>query len=192
MGRPAHDNSGRNPESADHREEMEPGARNVPGSCGDSANGHPAPFFGVARVAPMRREPFALAAPSASGAGGVGSAVQSRPRANFMGSRICFPGTSPLLPKGVHLSRGTPLSLGWRAVSLPQAPAAKSRLTGLLPLLTTPCSHGGLESRLACATSTSGCGSDATAPRPRLEGGRDPSRPQGRCERRSGRTELSH
>ena len=29
-----------------------------------------------------------------------------------------------------HSSRGTPLSLGWRAVSLPQAPAAKSRLTG--------------------------------------------------------------
>jgi hypothetical protein len=50
-----------------------------------------------------------------------------------MGSRICFPGISPLLPKEAHLSRGTPLSLGWRAVSLPQAPAAKSRLTGLLP-----------------------------------------------------------
>jgi hypothetical protein len=32
------------------------------------------------------------------------------------------------VPKGAHLSRGTPLSLGWRAVSLPQAPAAKSRL----------------------------------------------------------------
>jgi hypothetical protein len=45
MGRPAHDNSGRNPESADHLEEMEPGAGDVPGSCGDSANGHPAPSF---------------------------------------------------------------------------------------------------------------------------------------------------
>ena len=45
MGRAAHDNSGRNPESADHREEMEPGAGDVPGSCGDSANGHPAPSF---------------------------------------------------------------------------------------------------------------------------------------------------
>ena len=83
-------------------------------------------------MAPMRREPFALAAPSASGLGRW-LAVQPRPRANFMGSRICFVGTSPLLPKRAHLSRGTPLSLGWRAVSLPQAPAAKPRLTGLLP-----------------------------------------------------------
>jgi hypothetical protein len=37
------------------------------------------------------------------------------------------------VPKEAHLSRGTPLSLGWRAVSLPQASAAKPRLTGLLP-----------------------------------------------------------
>jgi hypothetical protein len=190
MGRPAHDNSGRNPESADHREEMEPGARDVPGSCGDSANGHPAPSFeGSASGSDAAGAIRARRAECERGRG-VGSAVQSRPRANFTGSRICFPGTFPLLPKGVHLSRGTPLSLGWRAVSLPQAPAAKSRLTGLLPLLTTPCSRGGLDSRLACATSTSGCSSDATAPRPRLEGGRDPSRPQGRCERRNGRTEL--
>jgi hypothetical protein len=41
LGRPAHDNSGRNPESADHREEMEPGAGDVPGSCGDSAKRAP-------------------------------------------------------------------------------------------------------------------------------------------------------
>jgi hypothetical protein len=27
------------------REEMEPGAGDVPGNCGDSANGHPAPSF---------------------------------------------------------------------------------------------------------------------------------------------------
>ena len=84
-------------------------------------------------MAPMRREPFALAAPSASGAGALALRFSRDLEPNFMGSRICFPGTSPLLPKGAHLSRGTPLSLGWRAVSLPQAPAAKPRLTGLLP-----------------------------------------------------------
>jgi hypothetical protein len=88
----------------------------------------------VARMAPMRRETFALAAPGASGAGALALRFSRDLRANFMGSRICFPGTSPLVPKEAHLSRGTPLSLGWRAVSLPQAPAAKSRLTGLLPL----------------------------------------------------------
>jgi hypothetical protein len=145
MGRPAHDNSGRNPESADHREEMEPGARDVPGSCGDSANGHPAPSFegsangsdaagGIREGARGRRAPPPLAAPGASGAGALALRFSRDLRANFMGSRICFPGTSPLVPKEAHLSRGTPLSLGWRAVSLPQAPAAKSRLTGLLPL----------------------------------------------------------
>ena len=135
MGRPAHDNSGRNPESADHREEMEPGARDVPGSCGDSANGHPAPSFeGSANGSDAAGAIRARRAERERG-WGVGSAVQPRPRANFMGSRTCFPGTSLLLPKGTHLSRGTPLSLGWWAVSLPQASAAKSRLTGLLPML---------------------------------------------------------
>jgi hypothetical protein len=33
------------------------------------------------------------------------------------------------VPKGAHLSRGTPLSLGRRAVSLPQALGGQSRLT---------------------------------------------------------------
>jgi len=109
-------------------------ARDVPGSCGDSANGHPAPSFeGSANGSDAAGAIRARRAACERG-WGVGSAVQPRPRANFMGSRICFPGTSPLVPKGAHLSRGTPLSLGWRAVSLPQAPAAKSRLTGLLPL----------------------------------------------------------
>jgi hypothetical protein len=46
-------------------------------------------------------------------------------------SRACFRGSRPPAPKRAHLSRGTPLSLGWRAVSLPQAlggqvPAHKS------------------------------------------------------------------
>jgi hypothetical protein len=98
-------------------------------------------------MAPMRREPFggaevfrgggdpfALAAPSASGAGALAPRFSRDLRANFMGSRICFPGTSPLLPKGAHSSRGTPLSLGWRAVSLPQAFGGQPRLTGLLRL----------------------------------------------------------
>ena len=89
----------------------------------------------VARMAPMRREPFALAAPSASGTGALALPFSRDLEPISWGARICFPGTSPLLPKEAHLSRGTPLSLGWRAVSLPQAPAAKSRLTGLLPLL---------------------------------------------------------
>ncbi len=31
-----------------------------------------------------------------------------------------------MVPKTAHSSRGTPLSLGWRAVSLPQASAATS------------------------------------------------------------------
>jgi hypothetical protein len=39
------------------------------------------------------------------------------------------------VPKGAHLSRGTPLSLGWRAVSLPQALGGQSRLTILLVAL---------------------------------------------------------
>ena len=86
-------------------------------------------------MAPMRREPFALAAPSASGAGALALLFSRDLEPISWGARICFPGTSPLLPKEAHLSRGTPLSLDWRAVSLPQAPAAKSRLTGLLPLL---------------------------------------------------------
>jgi hypothetical protein len=38
------------------------------------------------------------------------------------------------VPKAARLSRGTPLSLGWRAVSLPQAFGGQPRLTGLLPL----------------------------------------------------------
>ena len=134
MGRAAHDNSGRNPESADHREEMEPGAGDVPGSCGDSANGHPAPSFeGSANGSDAAGAIRARRAEGERG-WGVGSAVQPRPRANFMGSRICFPGTSPLLPKGAHSSRGTPLSLGWRAVSLPQAFGGQPRLIELLPL----------------------------------------------------------
>ena len=72
MGRPAHDNSGRNPESADHREEMEPGAGDVPGSCGDSANGHPAPSFeGSANGSDAAGAIRARRAESASGAGAL-------------------------------------------------------------------------------------------------------------------------
>ena len=135
MGRPAHDNSGCNPESADHREEMEPGARDVPGSCGDSANRHPAPSFEGSANGSDAAGAIRARRAECERDWGVGSAVQPRPKPISWGARICFPGTSPLLPKEAHLSRGTPLSLDWRAVSLPQAPAAKSRLTGLLPLL---------------------------------------------------------
>jgi hypothetical protein len=56
--------------------------------------------------------------------------------------RAWIPGGWQLVPKGAHLSRGTPLSLGRRAVSLPQASAAKSRLT-------ITCLAAGRESYLA-------------------------------------------
>jgi len=50
------------------------------------------------------------------------------------------------MPKGAHLSRGTPLSLGRRAVSLPQALGGQSRLTNRLQwlLLTRPPSGAAL------------------------------------------------
>jgi hypothetical protein len=43
-------------------------------------------------------------------------------------------GTRPLVPKRVNRAGATPLSLGWRAVCLPEASAVTPRLTGLLPL----------------------------------------------------------
>jgi hypothetical protein len=58
MGRPAHDNSGRNQESANHREEMEPGARDVPEAAAIPGTGTRLRPSRVARMAPMRREPF--------------------------------------------------------------------------------------------------------------------------------------
>jgi hypothetical protein len=47
----------------------------------------------------------------------------------FAGVARASRGRRPLVSKGAHLSRGTPLWLGWRAVSLPQALGGQSRLT---------------------------------------------------------------
>jgi hypothetical protein len=67
MGRPAHDNSGRSPESADQK--WNRALETFPEAAAIPRTGTRLRHSRVARMAPMRREPFALAAPSASGAG---------------------------------------------------------------------------------------------------------------------------
>jgi hypothetical protein len=62
-------------------------------------------------MALMRREPFALAAPSASGAG-VGSAVQPGPRANFHGEPNLLPRNLPAAAERGSLEPGH-ASLPW-------------------------------------------------------------------------------
>lgn len=86
-------------------------------------------------MAPMRREPFALAAPSASRGWGVGPAVQPRRKSQFHGEPNLLPRNLPAAAEGLSRA-GARLfpTLGWRAVSLPQAPGGQvpaHRITAL-------------------------------------------------------------
>src|SRR4029453_9402089 len=83
-------------------------------------------------MAPLRREPLESGAerhaPEAAALHGKRPAPLSAGGA-FAGVERGSRGRRPLVPKGAHVSRGTPLWLGWRAVSLPQALGGQSRLT---------------------------------------------------------------